>query len=158
MILEPKRHRSLPLVAVSLLSVVMLCLLPGNRAWVRDVVDDYAQVPLQLRTRGYEERMRARHYRNFAVLEYIEHSLRPSDVFLLPPLDYVRRHFDPVYWNWAEPKYFYYMLGRRSTVTLDDPRVGQATGTVVIDNNGRPSFVRITGPRDLERLRATFRE
>ena len=158
MTLKPASHRPLFLPAISLLSVAVLCLLPVNRAWIADIVGYYAQVPRQLRTMGYEDRLRARHYRSYAVIEYIGQSLRPGDIFLLPPPDYVRRHFDPIYWSWSEPKYFYYMLGRRPTATVDDPQADRATCTVIIDDRGRPSFLRIVGPSDLGRRQATFRE
>jgi hypothetical protein len=153
---EPTGGKSLRLAAASLLTLAALSLLPANRAWIADVGHDYAQMGRQIRTHGIAERMRARYYRNYDVLEYLEHSLRPGDILLLPPADYVRRHFDPVYWNWAEPRYFYYMLGRRPTVTLDSPLAGEATCAVVIDDRGRPSFTILSGRADLERLRAAF--
>jgi hypothetical protein len=158
--MKPARldQRRLLLTAVSLLSLVALGALPANRSWVKDIVTYYEQVPRHVRTMGYAERMRARHYRNYAVIEYIASSLRPDDVLLLPPTDYVRRHYDPVYCDWSEPKYVYYMLGRRPTVTLDSPRVDRATCSVILDARGRPAFVRIDSVADLERLRATFGE
>jgi hypothetical protein len=152
----PTRGRSLRLPAASLLLLAALVLLPANRAWVAGILHDYAQLGRQIRTRGIAERMSARYYRNYAVLEYVARSLRPDDLLLLPPADYVKRHFDPVYWNWAEPRYFYYVLGRRPTVTLDSPLAGEATCTVVIDDRGRPAFTTFSGRADLERLRAAF--
>ena len=151
-------RRSLLLTAVSALFLAALSLLPANRAWLADVADYYARLPREWRAMDVTERLRARHHRNLAVLEYIGASLRPGDVFLLPPPEYVRRHFDPVYWNWCEPKYFYYMLGRWPTVTPDDPGADRATCTVTIDDRGRPVFQRLVGPADVERLRAAFRE
>jgi hypothetical protein len=152
------RRRSLRLAGISLLSLVALSALPANRVWLVDVAKSYAAVPRQLRHLDPQERLRTRHYRNYAVIEYIARSLRAGDTLLLPPPDYVRRHYDSVYWNWSEPKYVYYMLGRQPTVTIDSPQAARATCTVVIDDRGRPSWVRITNSADLERIRATFRE
>jgi hypothetical protein len=153
---EPTRVRGLLLAAASLLMVAALCLPPANRAWVGEVLHDYSQLGRQVRAPGVEERMRSRYGRNYTVLEGLELRLRPGDVLLLPPPDYVRLRFDAVFWNWAEPRFFYYMLGRRPTVTIDGPRAGEATCTVLIDDQGRPSFTPIDGPADLTRARAAF--
>jgi hypothetical protein len=134
----------------------MACL-PGYRDWVRTVVTYYRQVPRHLATRDYDQRMYDRLGPNYSVPRQIRDSfLRADDVLLLPPIDYVRRAFDEVFCNWAEPKFFYYVAGRQRTVTLESADLKQATCTVMIGEDRRVSLVRFESSQDLERAARTF--
>ena len=147
-------------LVLTLLFVVFLAgfyALPVNRAWLHRIGAYYQQVPAQLAQRDPEAKLAARHGVNYQALQYIDERLRPDDVFLLPPPAYVRSRFHPAYWNWAEPKFFYYMLGRHPTVTLDSPALDRATATVLA-GDGRLAFVRLSSPDERARVVQHFND
>jgi len=151
------RSRRVLLLAFSTGALLLLSCLPGYREWVRTVVTYCQQVPRHLATRDYDQRMYDRLGPNYSIPRQVKNDfLRAGDILLLPPIDYVSRTFGNVFCNWAEPKFFYYMAGRQRTVTLESADLKQATCTVMIGEDRRPSLVRFESSQDLERAIRTF--
>lgn len=149
--------RRLLLLAVSVAALILLSRLPDCREWVDTLISYYRQVPRHLTTSNLDQRMYDRLGRNFMISQQLRDIfLRPGDVFLLPPVEYVRRRFDDVHCGWAEPKFFYYMVGRQETVTLASQDLRRATCTIMFDQERKPGFVRFETHQDLERAIELF--
>ncbi|MCK4302969.1 MAG: hypothetical protein KAY24_01885 [Candidatus Eisenbacteria sp.] len=144
------------LAAFSILILTGFYTLPVNRSWLNRIFGYYRQLPRHFATTNHGDIMYARHGPNYGVPEYLQTLLKKDDVFLLPPIEYLKRTYSHTFWGWAEPKFFYYMLGRQRTVTLDSPDVWEATCTIVIDEKRRPRFVRIATRADLRQVCVSF--
>jgi hypothetical protein len=149
-------RRSWVLVLFALIFLVLFYSPSANRAWVTRVVYYYHQIPAQLRNMDPHERQLKHLGANFKILQEVDERLSEDDIFLLPPVGYVRREFDRTHWHWAEPEYFYYFLGRQKTVTFDSEDWRRATATVLLRPGRSFLFVDLREPGRYEAVRREF--
>jgi len=151
--------RTLVTTAVSITALVAYLAVPEERVWERALATYAAELPAQVSTRSPEARLESTMGYNYSLPVWIASVIRPGDVFLLPPIDYLEAHMGLYTATWCEPKYFYYMAGRIPTVTTTSRDVETATCTVLFDTGeDRLRFVRLQSAEDLSRVLAVFTE
>ena len=151
-----RNPRSLLLAEASVLLLVGFCFLPADRLWFDQLLKYCGQVSWQLPNRSVEYRMDSKLRLNYSIPRQIAAWLKPGDIFLLPPVEYARAHLGEDGSGWEEPKYFYYMAGPFPTVTVESPRLREATCSVLVDEQGQLHFIRFRAPGDLDRVLRAF--
>ena len=151
-----RNPRSLILAALSVLLLAGFLSLPAERLWLGHFLGYFGEFGSQVADCRLDSRLRATLRLNYTIPTDVAGQLRPGDVFLLPPEAYVTARMGREQSLWAEPKYFYSMVGPVRTVTPDDPRVREATCSILLESGGHLHFARISGERELDAILRDF--
>ncbi|MCB0396534.1 MAG: hypothetical protein KDD36_07770 [Flavobacteriales bacterium] len=136
--------KSIRLIAIYIIFLWMLYLAPGYHNWFRGITIQYQNMfdkEVGRQDVGYRELYRTGQIYLMARYFQTIPSKNPDVKLLLPPASYFN-HFgiSPL---WAEPKVWFYYVGKMPTYAWDHPDRSLATHTILFDDKNEPHVVKI---------------
>ncbi len=132
------------LTLISAFAILILLKLPRHQEnWWSRVSKYYEEIPQQKKNMGEEQRMQSRHGGNYMIPKIIAQNLKPDDIFLLPPKEYVQKNEQNPN-NWSNPYVFYYMNSEVKTCAFTNETLRpQATKALIYDKKGGIQLVEL---------------